>query len=117
MQKGPNELHKLYKNLIYPNDNEKYFKDLLNRKALRNKKKNLDPISQFLSKEGKFYIDIGKEIEKDKIYLDEKRKTMYNSIHDVEMNRGKFCKDKDDEGLENWNKLLVIKKNFEKKQL
>ena len=117
MQKGPNELHKLYKNLIYPNDNEKYFKDLLNRKALRNKKKNLDPISQFLSKEGKFYIDIGKEIEKDKIYLDEKRKTMYNSIHDVEMNRGKFCKDKDNEGLENWNKQMDIKKNFEKKQL
>ena len=59
MQKGPNELHKLYKQMIFPNENEKYYKDLLNRRALKDNRKILNPITRFLSKEGKFYIDIG----------------------------------------------------------
>ena len=117
MQKGPNELHKLYKKMVFPSDNEKYIKDLLNRKALRDKRKILDPITQFLSKEGKFYVDIAKEIEKDKIYLDQKSKTIYDNIHNGEVDRANFCKNKDQEGLNNWNKQMQIKKKFEKKQL
>ena len=117
MQKGPNELHKLYKQMIFPNDNEKYYKDLLNRRALKDNRKILNPITRFLSKEGKFYIDIGKEIEKDKLFLDEKSKTMYNNIHEIESKRGKFCLDKDDEGLKNWKKQMDVKKLFDKKQL
>ena len=117
MQKGPNELHKLYKQMIFPNDNEKYYKDLLNRRALKDNRKVLNPITRFLSKEGKFYVDIGKEIEKDKLFLDEKSKTMYNNIHEIESNRGKFCLDKDEEGLKNWKKQMDVKKLFDKKQL
>ena len=117
MQKGPNELHKLYKKMMFPSDNEKYIKDLLNRKALKDKKKLLNPITQFLSKEGKFYVDISKEIEKDRIYLDQKRKTMYDNIHKSETDREIYCKSKDNEGLINWNKQMDIKKKFEKKQL
>ena len=117
MQQGPNELHKLYKQMIYPNDNEKYYKDLLNRRALKDKRKILNPITQFLSKEGKYYIDIGKEIEKDKLFLDEKSKSMYNDIHEIEITRGKFCLEKDEEGLNNWKKQMDIKNIFDKKQL
>ena len=117
LQQGPNELHKLYKQMIMPTDNEKYYKDFLNRRALKDKRIILNPITRFLSKEGKYYIDIGKEIEKDKLYLDEKSKSMYNNIHDIEANRGKFCLDKDQEGLKNWKNQMNIKNIFEKKQL
>ena len=117
LQKGPNELHKLYVKMIYPNDNEKYYKDLLNRKALKDKKKILNPITRFLSKEGKFYVDIGKEIEKDRLYLEEKGKCMYKDIYEMEVNKGKMCLEKDEEGLKNWNKQMEIKKIFDKNQL
>ena len=117
MQKGPNELHKLYKQMVIPNDNEKYYKDLLNRRALKDKRKILNPITRFLSKEGKFYIDIAKEMEKDKLFLDEKSKSIYNDIHGIESKRGKFCLDKDEEGLKNWKKQMEVKRVFDKKQL
>ena len=117
MQQGPNELHNLYKQMVYPNDSEKYYKDLLNRRALKDKRKILSPITQFLSKEGKFYVDIGKEIEKDKLFLDNKSKSMYSDIHDLEVNRSYFCNDKDKEGLQNWKKQMDIKKKFDKEQL
>ena len=117
MQQGPNELHNLYKQMVYPNNNEKYFKDLLNRRALKDKRKILSPITQFLSKEGKFYVDIGKEIEKDKLFLDNKSKSMYNDIHNLEDNRSNYCNDKDKEGLQNWKKQMDIKNKFDKDQL
>ena len=117
LQQGPNELHKLYVKMIYPNDNEKYYKDLLNRKALKDKKKILNPITRFLSKEGKFYVDIGKEIEKDRLYIEEKGKCIYKDIHEMEVNKGKMCLEKDEEGLKNWNKQMEIKKIFDKNQL
>ena len=117
MQKGPNELHKLYNQMMFPNDNKKYFQDYLSRKIMKNKNKTLNPITQYLSKEGQYYIDIGKEIKKDQLYLDAKAKTLYQNIHATEVQRGKFCLEKDEQGLDSWKKQMEIKKNFEKKQL
>ena len=73
VQRGPNELHKLFKQMCYPNQNEKYYRDMLHHQASREKKK-LNPIQQFLSKEGQYYIDIGKQINIDEKYLKDKHK-------------------------------------------
>ena len=116
MQRGPNELHKLYNQMMFPNDNKKYFQDYLSTQMLKSKNKTLDPITQYLSKEGQYYIDIGKEIKKDQLFLDDKAKTLYQNIHEAEIQRSKFCLDKDKQGLDNWKKQMVVKKNFEKKQ-
>ena len=117
MQRGPNELHKLYNQMMFPNDNKKYFQDYLSTQMLKSKNKTLDPITQYLSKEGQYYIDIGKEIKKDQLFLDDKAKTLYQNIHEAEIQRGKFCLEKDKQGLDNWKKQMIVKKNFEKKQL
>ena len=50
VKSGPNELHRLFKQMRYPNDSDKYYRDLLNHQATREKKK-LNPIQHFLSKE------------------------------------------------------------------
>ena len=60
MQRGPNELHKLYNQMMFPNDNKKYFQDYLSTQMLKSKNKTLDPITQYLSKEGQYYIDKSK---------------------------------------------------------
>ena len=117
MQKGPNELHKLYKELVFPNDNEKYYRDLLNRKAMKDQRKLLNPITRFLSQEGKFYTDIGKDIMKDNKYIDDKHKKVYENIKDLESSRGKLCLEKDEEGLKNWKNQMEIKKKFDNDQL
>ena len=76
-----NELHKLYNQMMFPNDNKKYFQDYLSTQMLKSKNKTLDPITQYLRKEGQYYIDIGKEIKKDQLFLDEKAKTIYQNIN------------------------------------
>ena len=113
---GPNELHKLFKQLRFPNENEKYYRDLLNRNATKEKVK-LPLIQQFLNKEGKYYADIGKHISSDQKFLDNKRKTMYNNVFNLEKNRAEFCENTDNEYLKNWNHQMDIKRDFDKKQL
>lgn len=116
VQKGPNELHKLFKQMCYPNDNEKYYRDMLHHQASREKKK-LDPIQQFLSKEGQYYIDIGKRIKIDQKYLDDRHKEKLESIRDLEKTRENFCAEQDQSYLDNWNKQMNIKRQFDKEQI
>ena len=116
VKSGPNELHRLFKQMIYPNENEKYYHDLLHHQATREKKK-LNPIQQFLSKEGQYYIDIGKQINIDQKYLDEKHKTTLDSIHNMEKDRETLCYEKDKNNLKNWNNQMDIKRKFDKEQI
>ena len=116
VQRGPNELHKLFKQMCYPNDNEKYYRDMLHHQASREKKK-LDPIQQFLSKEGQYYIDIGKRIQIDEKYLDDRHKEKLESIRDLEKTRENFCIEKDQSFLDSWNKQMNIKRQFDREQI
>ena len=116
VKSGPNELHRLFKQMIYPNDSEKYYRDLLNHQATREKKK-LNPIQQFLSKEGQYYIDIGKKINIDKKYLDDENKKTLDLIHNMEKDRENFCIEKDKNNLNNWENQMNIKRKFDKEQL
>ena len=116
VKSGPNELHRLFKQMIYPNDSDKYYRDLLNHQATMVKKK-LSPIQKFLSKEGKYYIDIGKQINIDQKYLDEKHKTTLETINNLEKNRENFCFEKDKNNLNNWNHQMDIKRKFDKEQI
>ena len=116
VKSGPNELHRLFKQMIYPNDSDKYYRDLLNHQATREKKK-LNPIQNFLSKEGKYYIDIGKQINIDQKFLDEKHKMTLDNIHNMEKNRENLCYEKDNNNLKNWNKQMDIKRKFDTEQI
>ena len=116
VKSGPNELHRLFKQMIYPNDSDKYYRDLLNHQATREKKK-LNPIQHFLSKEGQYYIDIGKRINIDQKYLDEKHKATLDTIHNMEKDRENNCYEKDKNNLKNWNKQMDIKRKFDKEQI
>ena len=116
VKSGPNELHKLFKQMIYPNDSDKYYRDLLNHQATREKKK-LNPIQYFLSKEGQYYIDIGKKINLDQKYLDDKHKNILDSIHNMEKDRENYCYEKDNNNLKNWNNQMTIKRKFDQEQL
>ena len=102
--------------MIYPNDSDKYYRDLLNHQATREKKK-LNPIQHFLSKEGQYYIDIGKRINIDQKYLDEKHKATLDTIHNMEKDRENNCYEKDKNNLKNWNKQMDIKRKFDKEQI
>ena len=116
VQSGPNELHRLFKQMIYPNDSDKYYRDLLNHKATMSKKK-LNPIQKFLSKEGQYYIDIGKEINKEQKFYDDKHKATLNTIHNMEKDRENLCFEKDKNNLNNWNQQMDIKRKFDKEQI
>ena len=116
VQRGPNELHKLFKQMCYPNQNEKYYRDMLHHQASREKKK-LNPIQQFLSKEGQYYIDIGKQINIDEKYLKDKHKETLDAIHEFEKNRENLCVEKDKINLNNWNNQMIIKRKFEQEQI
>ena len=116
VKSGPNELHNLFKQMIFPNDSDKYYRDMLNNRATREKKK-LNPIQNFLSKEGQYYIDIGKQINLDQKYLDEKHKSTLENIHNMEKDKEIQCLENDNNNLKNWNKQMEIKRNFDKEQI
>ena len=116
VKSGPNELHNLFKQMIFPNDSEKYYRDMLNNRAAREKKK-LNPIQHFLSKEGQYYIDIGKQINIDQEYLRDKHKSTLDNIHNMEKNRENLCIENDNNNLKNWNHQMEIKRQFDKDQL
>lgn len=108
-----NELAKIYNQSLFANDNDKYYKDLLNKQALTGKIK-LTPLQKFSKTLNDDYTkEILKNIEKDNEYLQGKHIEMLNSIRKKEKDKEMLEKEKDATGLKNWKHQMVIKKKFE----
>lgn len=107
-----NELAKIYNQSLFANDNEKYYKDLLNKQALTGKIK-LTPLQKFAKTINDDYTkEILSNVEKDNEYLQEKHLEMLSSIRKKEKNKEMLEKEKDATRLKNWKHQMVIKKKF-----
>ena len=113
--KSINELAEMYKTMRFPNKNEKYLKDMLNRKATSNKLL-LDPLHKFGETFNNYYKDILNHIDNDNLYLKNQHMTRLNNIRSKEKKRGDFCKNLDENNLKSWNNQMNIRREFEKEK-
>ena len=111
-----NELHEIYKQSLFPNDNEKYYQDLLNRQSFIGKTK-LTPLDKFAKKVTNQYdLDIIDKIRQDEAYLQKEHDIRMNNIKHLEQVKAEAEKIKDKENYEGWQKQMVIKREFDKEQ-
>ena len=113
MPKRSRELADIYNANLFKNDNEKYFRDLLNKQAVTGKKK-LTPLQKFSQTLSDYDKEILNNIEKDEAYLKKEHDDRLNSIHKKEKEKGQLEKDKDEKNLQSWNNQMTIKRKFDK---
>ena len=113
--KSVNELAEMYKTMRFPNKNEKYLKDLLNRKATSNKLL-LDPLHKFGETFNNYYKNILNNIDDDNNYVKNEHMNRLNNIRSKEKKKGEEFKNLDMKNLNNWNNQMNIRKNFEKQK-
>ena len=113
MPKRSRELADIYNANLFKNDNEKYFRDLLNKQAVAGKKK-LTPLQKFSQTLSDYDKEILNNIEKDEAYLKKEHDDRLNSIHKKEKEKGQLEKDKDEKNLQSWNNQMTIKRKFDK---
>ena len=99
----------------FPNKNEKYLKDLLNRKATSNKLL-LDPLHKFGEGLNTYYQKIINKIDDDNNYVKKEHMNRLNNIRSKEKLKGEEFKNLDLKNLNNWNNQMEIRKNFVKEK-
>lgn len=131
--KKSNQLHQVYSQMKYPNENRKYLQDAMNRKSSPGyeaiKAQSMSPAklagivklpeikqNKFESFQFKQELKIIDEHQKEAEFFRSEHMKNLNKIMEKEKAFHKDNLEKDQKGLESWNKNMSLKKDFEKKQ-
>lgn len=113
--KTSQEISKMYKQIEFSNENEKYYNDYIINKDLNKGKIKLDPIQKLVSKDDLYTKTIIKNIKKDEEYLKKEHMKNKAGILLFETKKAKTMREMDQNELSQWKGQMVKKKELEMK--